>query len=106
MSSLKNPIIVALDVDQPAEAIRLFTRLQGSVGGFKVGPRLTLRCDPRFLKDIAASGILFWDHKYFDIPSTTVASVEAAAQAGAHWVTVHALAGPECLGQLSQLEKS
>ena len=103
---MKNKIIVALDVDTPIEAEKLFKSLSPFVGGFKVGPRLTFRCDKLFLKDISQSGILFFDHKFFDIPSTTAAAVEVASEMGAHWVTVHALNGPECLKQLSVTEKA
>ena len=103
---MKNPIIVALDVDDPKEAQKLFKKLSPLVGGFKVGPRITFRSDKSFLKDISDSGILFFDHKFFDIPSTTLASVQMAAELGAHWVTVHALSGLECLKELSSLEKT
>jgi orotidine-5'-phosphate decarboxylase len=101
---MKNPVIVALDVDSEKEASQLVAKVSPYVGGFKVGPRLTLRADKSFLKDLSQSGILFFDHKFFDIPSTTVASVKIAAELGAHWVTVHALNGPECLRDLSSLE--
>jgi orotidine-5'-phosphate decarboxylase len=101
---MKNPIIVALDLDDVSKASQLASRLAPYVGGFKVGPRLTFRADRKFLKDLSQSGILFFDHKFFDIPSTTASAVEVAAEMGAHWVTVHGLSGPECLKQLSAVE--
>lgn len=101
---MRNPIIVALDTDDPREAIGHFKKLKDLVGGFKVGPRLTFRADKSFLKDISQAGILFFDHKFYDIPSTTVSAVKAAAELGAHWVTVHALNGPKCLRELASLE--
>jgi orotidine-5'-phosphate decarboxylase len=102
---MQNPIIVALDVNEPKKAQELFKKLNGHVGGFKVGPRLSMRCDPSFLRDLSQTGTLFFDHKFFDIPSTTAASVELAYELGAHWVTVHALNGKETLSGLSKLEK-
>jgi orotidine-5'-phosphate decarboxylase len=101
---MKNKIIVALDVDSEKKAVELVKKLSPYVGGFKFGPRLTFRCDKSFLKDVSQSGILFFDHKFFDIPSTTAAAVEVAAELGAHWVTVHALNGSECLNKISEVE--
>jgi orotidine-5'-phosphate decarboxylase len=100
-----NPIIVALDVDDVNVAKNLVKKLSGQVGGFKIGPRLTFRANPSFIREIAQQGILFIDHKFFDIPSTTVASVRVAFDLGAHWVTVHALCGQECLKELKAFEK-
>lgn len=101
---MKNPLIAALDVDDVSRAEKLARILGPFVGGFKVGPRLVLRAGKNFLADLSQSGIVFFDPKFFDIPSTTVASVEAAAEWGADWVTVHTLNGPACLKELAQLE--
>src|SRR5262245_14094396 len=103
--SVKNPVVVALDLNDAREAAKLASRLAPHVGGFKIGPRLTLRVNRGFLRDLSQQGILFFDHKFFDIPSTTLASVETAASLGAHWVTVHALSGKPCLRELAGLEK-
>src|SRR4051794_5277789 len=96
-----NPVIVSLDVDDPKDAMSLYLSLRDYVGGFKIGPRLTFRCDREFIKDLSQSGILFFDHKFFDIPTTTVAAVRVAFEMGAHWITVHSLNGPECLKALA-----
>ncbi|MDZ4677616.1 MAG: orotidine-5'-phosphate decarboxylase [Oligoflexia bacterium] len=101
---MNNPIIVALDLDDVEKARKLTEKLAPYVGGFKFGPRLTLRCERSFLKELSSQAILFIDHKFFDIPSTTVANVKVAAELGAHWVTVHALNGPHCLQELAALE--
>lgn len=100
-----NPIFVALDVDDLSVARTILKDLKGLVGGFKIGPRLNLRYGQNFCEEVAASGELFLDNKFLDIPSTMVASVEAAFQAGASYVTVHAWAGPEALTELALLEK-
>src|SRR5581483_8319622 len=102
---MKNPVIVALDVDDPRQAAKIVDEVRPFVGGFKIGPRLTLRAPREFIKDLSQSGILFFDHKFFDIPSTTRASVQVAAEMGAHWVTVHALNGRICLRELAELER-
>lgn len=102
---MKNPIVVALDLDDPVAAGKLARGLAPHVGGFKIGPRLTLRADHGFIRELSQMGVLFVDHKFFDIPSTTLAAVETAAHLGAHWVTVHALNGRLCLKELAGLEK-
>jgi len=101
---MKNPIIVALDLDSPKKAMDLAVQLESVVGGFKVGPRLTHRAPPDFIQDLSRLGLVFFDHKFFDIPSTTTAAVQAAAEAGATWATVHALNGPKTLKELATLE--
>jgi len=102
---LKNPIVVALDTNDPTQALALAKKLSPFVGAFKIGPRISLRAEPGFVKKLAELALVFMDHKFFDIPSTTLSSVEAAHELGAKWVTVHALNGPDCLKELAQLEK-
>ncbi len=104
MSKLKNPIVVPLDVDDPQKAMQLVSLLKGKVGGFKIGPRLTFKSKPLFFELLKESGVFFFDHKFFDIPSTTVAAVRSAFDLGATWVTVHALNGADCLKELAKLE--
>lgn len=102
---MKNPIIVALDVDSREQALKLADQLADVVGGFKVGPRLCLRYGQDLVKEIAARGPVFVDNKHFDIPSTMEAAVRASFEAGATLVTVHALAGKEALTKMAAVEK-
>jgi orotidine-5'-phosphate decarboxylase len=101
---LNNPIIVALDVDTEKEALELSDELGEIVGGFKLGPRLCVRYGQSLIKKISEKAPVFVDNKYFDIPSTTVAAVEASFESGASLVTVHALNGPETLVKLAEIE--
>lgn len=101
---LNNPIILALDVDTEKEALQLTDELGDIVGGVKLGPRLCVRYGQNLIKKISDQVPVFVDNKYFDIPSTTVAAVQASFDAGASLVTVHALNGPETLSQLAELE--
>jgi orotidine-5'-phosphate decarboxylase len=101
---LNNPIIVALDVDTEKEALNLADDLAEIAGGFKLGPRLCVRYGKDLIRKIAGRCPVFVDNKYFDIPSTTVAAVEASFEAGASLVTVHALNGSETLSALAALE--
>ena len=102
---LNNPLIVALDVDTEKEAFHLADLLGDVVGGFKLGPRLCVRYGKDIIQKMAERAPVFIDNKYFDIPSTTVAAVQASFEAGASLVTVHALNGSETLKELALLEQ-
>ncbi len=103
--NLKNPIILALDVDDQKTAFDRLKILGHLVGAVKLGPRLVYRYGSDFVNECAKICPVFVDNKYFDIPSTMVAAVQASFDSGATLVTVHALSGSEALKQLSDLEK-
>jgi orotidine-5'-phosphate decarboxylase len=100
---LKNPICIALDLDRREDTVKLAQKLSHA-GGFKLGPRLIHRYGPEIVKEISQLGPVFVDCKFFDIPSTTVAAVQACFDSGATLVTVHAMVGTETLNQLKKLE--
>lgn len=102
---MKNPIILALDVDTRDQALKIADDLSEIVGGFKLGPRLCLRYGMEFVKEMAERGPIFLDNKHFDIPSTMEAAVRASFEAGASLVTVHALSGKEALQRMAAVEK-
>ena len=104
MRFFKNPLILALDVDSKEDAFKILDHVGDLVGGIKLGPRLNYRYGAEFVKEVAEIAPVFVDNKYFDIPSTMIASVRASFEAGATLATVHALAGPEALRALGQLE--
>lgn len=105
MNLLKNPIILALDVDSKEQAMAILKEVGSLVGAVKLGPRLVYRFGSDFVKEISQSTAVFVDNKYFDIASTMVSAVRASFEAGATLVTVHALAGKGALKELAQLEK-
>lgn len=102
---LKNPLILALDVDLKDEAIKILNHVGDLIGGVKLGPRLLARHGADLIAEMAAVVPVFVDNKYFDIPSTMRASVRASFDAGATLVTVHALSGMTALKDLCQLEQ-
>lgn len=104
-SPMRNPIILALDVDTKEQALQIADELAEIVGGFKLGPRLCLRYGMEFVQEIALRGPVFLDNKHFDIPSTMEAAVRASFAAGASLVTVHALSGSEALKKMAEVEK-
>lgn len=102
---MRNPVILALDVDTRDQALKITDSLCEIVGGIKLGPRLCLRYGMDFVREIAARAPVFLDNKHFDIPSTMEAAVRASFDAGASLVTVHALSGFEALKKMADLEK-
>lgn len=101
---LDKPIFAALDTDDIAKAEVLVKELKNYVGGFKVGPRLVLRAGAEWVKKISSQAPLFFDFKFYDIPTTMVAAVKSAQEMGAQFVTVHASSGSEALKNLAELE--
>jgi orotidine-5'-phosphate decarboxylase len=101
---MKNPIFVALDVDDPARALALAKDLRDVVGGAKLGPRLINRAGARLVQDIAEYLPVFVDQKFYDIPSTMAAAVRTAFESGASYATIHALSGPKAMAQMAALE--
>ncbi len=105
MKLLKNPLILALDVDDERQAFQTLEPIQDLLGAIKLGPRLVNKYGAKFVLEMAQRAPVFIDNKYFDIPSTMKAAVQAAFEAGATLVTVHALAGLAALSELAILEK-
>lgn len=104
MRFLKNPIILALDIDTKDDAFKILDHVSDLIGGVKVGPRLVNKYGAEFITELAERTPVFIDNKYFDIPSTMVAAVKSSFDAGATLVTVHAMAGAEALKELYKLE--
>jgi orotidine-5'-phosphate decarboxylase len=88
-------LIVALDVPEAREAMRLVAELEGICTWFKVGLELYIAAGPAILEPIVARGFnVFLDLKLHDIPNTVAGAVRSAAELGVRMLTVHAGGGP------------
>jgi orotidine-5'-phosphate decarboxylase len=91
-------IIVALDVETPAEARLLLSELRDKVGAFKIGLQLFAAAGPEFVREVAASGVkVFLDLKFHDIPNTVAKAGVEAAKLGVWMFNVHAVGGSEMM---------
>ncbi len=89
----ENPLVVALDLSDLAEAAALAERLAGAVGMLKVGLELFTSAGPEAARRIAAHGPVFLDLKLHDIPTTVERAARACGRLGVAMLTVHALGG-------------
>ena len=102
---MKNPVFVALDLDDEARVLELAKELGPLAGGLKLGPRMINRGGSAFVEKVAAFAPVFIDQKFLDIPSTMESAVRTAFESGASFATVHCLAGSESLKLLARLEE-
>jgi len=88
---MKNPIIVALDVESAELANQLVGRLGESVGFYKVGLELFTAEGPNVVRNLVREGNdVFVDLKMYDIGETVKRAAARVAALGARFLTVHA----------------
>jgi len=95
---MKNPIIVALDVDSLDKAKWYASELAPHVGAFKIGKELFVSEGPAAVRAIQdAGGAVFLDLKFHDIPETVKKASVAAGKHGVGMFNVHIPGGREML---------
>jgi orotidine-5'-phosphate decarboxylase len=95
---LSSGLMVALDMDEGDEAVRLAGEIGRDVAALKVGSQLFTRYGPELVRQITGSGArVFLDLKYHDIPNTVAKAVRGAEKMGVSWFTVHASGGSEMI---------
>lgn len=86
----RNPLIVALDVEDRAAALRLVERCGELVSFYKVGLELFTAEGPAIVRDLRAAGKrVFLDLKMYDIGETVRRAAARAAGLGVSLLTVH-----------------
>ena len=98
MTTAKDKLIVALDVDTADRAMQLVETLADSVGMFKVGMQLFTAAGPDLVRRIIARGSrVFLDLKYHDIPNTVASAGIEATRLGVSIFNIHAAGGREMM---------
>jgi orotidine-5'-phosphate decarboxylase len=98
MTTPRDRLIVALDVQDATTARAMVDRLAGHVGMFKVGTQIFTAAGPEFVREVIARGEkVFLDLKFHDIPNTVAGAVSSAGQLGVSLVDVHALGGKDMM---------
>jgi orotidine-5'-phosphate decarboxylase len=98
--SVKNRIILALDVDELERARELAGLLKNDAGLFKIGKQLFTRYGPQAIAMVhSLGGDVFLDLKFHDIPHTVARAAEEAVRHGVFMFNVHASGGFEMMQQ-------
>ena len=89
--SMRERLVVALDVDSLNQLRSLVRRLAPEVGMFKVGKQLFTHAGPQAVRLIQElGGEIFLDLKFHDIPSTVAKAAVEATRLGVKMFNVHA----------------
>jgi len=89
-----NPVFVALDTPDVAQALDVAGAVRGAVGGVKVGLEFFNAQGPQGVARIVDLDLpVFLDLKYHDIPNTVAGAVRQAARLGLTLLNVHAAGG-------------
>jgi orotidine-5'-phosphate decarboxylase len=87
---MKNPLIIALDLDSAEQARALVARLGDAAGFYKVGMELYAAAGMEFVRELTGAGKqVFLDLKMYDISETVKRAVALVAGCGAALTTVH-----------------
>src|SRR2546422_11585681 len=98
MTSAKEKLIIALDVDRSDRALELFETLRDVAGMFKIGSQLFTAVGPEIVRQIIArGGQVFLDLKFHDIPNTVATAGIQATRLGVSIFNMHASGGFEML---------
>ena len=91
----KNRVILALDVNSRADALRVVEAARDHIDAVKVGWPLILATGPDIISDIAKLKDVICDMKIADIPSVNTLIVDQAIRRGASAVICHGFVGDD-----------
>jgi len=95
--TMRERLMVALDVPDRDHAMELCRRLADSAGWFKLGLRLFVAEGPNLARELLRTHRIFLDLKFHDIPNTVAEAVESAGRLGVQMTNVHACGGLEMM---------
>ncbi|SDD23764.1 orotidine-5'-phosphate decarboxylase [Kordiimonas lacus] len=96
-------IFCALDTVETASAVALAKKLQGTVGGVKLGLEFYCANGADGFKAVAETGMpIFLDLKFHDIPNTVAGAIRAVAPLGPKILTIHTQGGPEMMRRAAE----
>jgi orotidine-5'-phosphate decarboxylase len=85
-----NPVIIALDFDNAAQARTLINQLGDSVDFYKIGMELYAAEGMPFVREVVDRGKnVFLDLKLYDISETVKRAVKVVSKSGVRFLTVH-----------------
>lgn len=92
------PLMIALDYNDPKQALALAQQLDPKQCRLKIGKNLFTRAGHELLSALHGLGFeIFLDLKFHDIPNTVATAVHAAAELGVFMVNVHASGGTKMM---------
>jgi orotidine-5'-phosphate decarboxylase len=92
--TVRDKIIVALDVPRKEAALDLVRQLAGQISFFKIGLQLYTAEGPEIVRAVLGIGAkVVLDLKLHDIPNTVARAVESAAELGVQMLTIHLSGG-------------
>jgi orotidine-5'-phosphate decarboxylase len=98
MTTVRDRLIIALDVPNEARALELVSSVGESAGVFKIGKQLFVAEGPQLVREVVSRGKrVFLDLKFHDIPNTVASAVKSASALGVSMLTVHASGGAKML---------
>jgi orotidine-5'-phosphate decarboxylase len=99
----KDRIIVALDVENAAEAGKIIDEIGSEAGAFKIGLQLFTSAGASFVRETVEKGIkVFLDVKFHDIPNTVAKASVEVSRLGVWMFNVHAAGGAEMMRRMRE----
>lgn len=96
-------IFCALDTTDVDAAVGLAKRLQGTVGGIKLGLEFYCANGAKGFEAVAGTGMpIFLDLKFHDIPNTVAGAIRAVAPLQPSILTIHTQGGPEMMRRAAE----
>ena len=106
-ATIKDRLIVALDLPDAAAALKCVEQLAGSISWFKVGLELFLASGDSVVRELKQRGYsIFLDLKLHDIPNTVSSAVRSLARLEPDLLTVHAAGGRAMLNAATEAASS